>query len=81
MVAGVLLDMFFLPERLWPGAFDLLLNSHNLLHVVGILGAHSMHKAVIADFAWLEERPEELKCGQFNNTTATSSIFRTDDEF
>ncbi len=63
MCVGAILAMFFLPERLTPGTFDFLLNSHNLLHVLSMVGAYFMHRAVVVDFQWLEEQEDEvLKC-------------------
>lgn len=52
---GVLLSVFKVPERFSPGTFDLLLNSHNLMHIMCVVGALPMHRAVMRDFQWLEE--------------------------
>ncbi|NXH81606.1 MPRGB protein, partial [Edolisoma coerulescens] len=40
-----------LPERLAPGAFDLLGHSHQLFHICGILGTHFQLEAVSMDMA------------------------------
>ncbi|KAI1278727.1 Progestin and adipoQ receptor family member 4 [Halotydeus destructor] len=44
------------PERWFPGKFDLWLNSHNLMHVLVVLGALHMHWATCSDLIWLSKQ-------------------------
>jgi hypothetical protein len=43
------------PERWFPGRFDFLLNSHNLMHILVVCGAFHMHAAATADLLWLAQ--------------------------
>ena len=52
---GVLMSVLHFPERLFPGRFDLVLNSHHFLHVFGVMGAYFAQKAVLLDFRWVDQ--------------------------
>lgn len=45
-LVGTALYAFRLPERLWPGTFDLFLNSHQLFHVLTVIGTVVHYRAV-----------------------------------
>ena len=50
---GSFLSATRVPERWFPGRFDFLLNSHNLMHILVVFGAVHMHAAASADLLWL----------------------------
>ena len=52
-VVGCVISATRVPERWFPGRFDLLLNSHNLMHVFVVIGAVHMIAAARADLLWL----------------------------
>ena len=59
-IAGVLIGAARVPERFFPGSFDYVFNSHNIMHVMTVGGSWSMHKAVTMDFEWFGH---DDKCG------------------
>ena len=58
---GLIIGVLRLPERFWPGGFDLMFNSHNLLHMLPVVGAYHMHKAYMLDYQWLLEAQTDFK--------------------
>ena len=52
-IIGALISAARIPERWYPGYFDLALNSHNLLHIFAVIGAIHMHLATCSDLIWL----------------------------
>lgn len=52
-ITGALISAARIPERWYPGKFDLALNSHNILHITVVLGAIHMHLATCYDLVWL----------------------------
>eukprot|EP00095_Tigriopus_kingsejongensis_P005810 maker-scaffold716_size107355-snap-gene-0.23 protein:Tk05810 transcript:maker-scaffold716_size107355-snap-gene-0.23-mRNA-1 annotation:"conserved hypothetical protein" len=60
-VIGGAIGAFNIPERWFPGRFDLCLNSHNIMHVLVVLAAYMMHHAVILDFLWLSSFVEGVE--------------------
>lgn len=44
-ILGAILSAARLPERFWPGRFDLFCNSHNLMHCLVVAGGIHMHLA------------------------------------
>ncbi len=52
LVAHMIGGLFLLtrvPERWWPGRFDLIFSSHNFLHCFAILGAYMQFLGLLAD--------------------------------
>ncbi|KAK0085403.1 hypothetical protein PV325_005275 [Microctonus aethiopoides] len=52
-VIGGSIGALRIPEKWIPGHFDLILNSHNIMHVVVILAVWSMHAATLQDIRWM----------------------------
>ena len=52
-VVGSVISATRVPERWFPGSFDYLFNSHNVMHVFVVLGAWHMVAAARADLLWL----------------------------
>ncbi|XP_059086735.1 progestin and adipoQ receptor family member 4-like [Tigriopus californicus] len=52
-VVGGALGAWNIPERWYPGQFDLCLNSHNIMHVLVVYAAYEMHQAVSYDLLWI----------------------------
>lgn len=52
---GAVISASLVPERWLPGKFDYAFNSHNIMHVLVVLGGVHMHWAVEKDFQWLKE--------------------------
>lgn len=50
---GAILSVTRIPERYWPGLFDFVLNSHNIMHCFVVFGAIHMHLAFDYDLEWL----------------------------
>lgn len=47
------------PERWFPGRLDYGFNSHNLMHVLVVVGAFHMHAGARADLLWLARLENE----------------------
>jgi len=58
-IIGSLLSATRVPERWFPGRLDYGFNSHNLMHVLVVVGAFHMHAAARADLLWLARLEEE----------------------
>jgi hypothetical protein len=54
-VIGGTIGALRIPEKWVPGKVDLLLNSHNIMHVMVVLAVCSMHSATLQDLAWMIE--------------------------
>ncbi|XP_011495662.1 PREDICTED: progestin and adipoQ receptor family member 4 isoform X2 [Ceratosolen solmsi marchali] len=52
-VIGGTIGALRIPEKWIPGKVDLLLNSHNIMHVMVVLAVCSMHSATLQDLAWM----------------------------
>lgn len=52
-VLGAVLSGIHIPERLAPGRFDYAFNSHNILHVLVIIGGINMHYAAYWNLHWM----------------------------
>lgn len=52
LVGGVV-GAIHVPEKWFPGQFDMWLNSHNIMHVLVVLAVYFMHHATIADLTWM----------------------------
>lgn len=54
-VVGSTIGALRIPEKWMPGKLDLILNSHNLMHVLVVLAVCSMHAATLQDLAWMSD--------------------------
>ncbi|XP_076758963.1 progestin and adipoQ receptor family member 4 [Xylocopa sonorina] len=54
-IVGATIGALRIPEKWIPGKLDLVLNSHNLMHVLVILAVCSMHAATVQDLAWMSD--------------------------
>ncbi|XP_058799392.1 progestin and adipoQ receptor family member 4 [Phymastichus coffea] len=54
-VIGGTIGAMRIPEKWFPGRVDLLLNSHNIMHVMVVIAVCSMHAATLQDLAWMIE--------------------------
>ncbi|CAL1282481.1 unnamed protein product [Larinioides sclopetarius] len=52
-LVGAVISASQIPERWLPGKFDFAFNSHNIMHVLVVLGGLHMHWAVQKDFLWV----------------------------
>ncbi|XP_017883312.1 progestin and adipoQ receptor family member 4 [Ceratina calcarata] len=52
-VVGATIGAMRIPEKWIPGKLDLVLNSHNLMHVLVVLAVCSMHAATLEDLSWM----------------------------
>lgn len=67
-LAGMLYAMH-LPERLFPGSFDIVGHSHQLFHVCTILATMTQMQGVLYD---MQERSQELHAGwEFNDVSSS----------
>ena len=57
---GAILSAARIPERYFPGIFDYVLNSHNIMHCFVIFGAIHMHFAFNYDLQWLTNNYNQL---------------------
>lgn len=48
-ILGALISATRIPERFFPGLFDLMLNSHNIMHCLVVLGGLHMHCCFLTD--------------------------------
>ncbi|XP_023234127.1 progestin and adipoQ receptor family member 4-like [Centruroides sculpturatus] len=53
---GAVISAVRIPERWLPGRFDYIFNSHNIMHVIVVIGAVHMHWAVEKDIGWMIKR-------------------------
>ncbi|XP_063705571.1 progestin and adipoQ receptor family member 4 [Culicoides brevitarsis] len=58
LVGGVIGAMH-IPEKWFPGAVDMWLNSHNIMHILVVMAVYSMHQATVLDIEWMVNG----KCG------------------
>ncbi|XP_063986931.1 progestin and adipoQ receptor family member 4 [Diachasmimorpha longicaudata] len=54
-VIGGTIGALRIPEKWLSGQVDLVLNSHNIMHVVVVLAVWSMHSATIQDLHWMTD--------------------------
>lgn len=54
-VIGAAIGALRIPEKWIPGRLDLVLNSHNVMHVMVVLAVCSMHTATLKDLAWMSD--------------------------
>ncbi|XP_033322430.2 progestin and adipoQ receptor family member 4 [Megalopta genalis] len=54
-VVGATIGAMRIPEKWIPGKLDLVLNSHNLMHVLVVLAVCSMHAATMQDLVWMSD--------------------------
>uniref|UniRef100_A0A336M8N6 CSON011273 protein n=1 Tax=Culicoides sonorensis TaxID=179676 RepID=A0A336M8N6_CULSO len=52
LVGGVIGAMH-IPEKWFPGAVDMWLNSHNIMHILVVTAVYSMHQATVLDLEWM----------------------------
>ncbi|XP_070566575.1 progestin and adipoQ receptor family member 4-like [Ptychodera flava] len=52
-ISGGFFNVTRIPERWFPGRFDYLFNSHQILHTLAILGILHLHWGTIEDIMWL----------------------------
>ena len=52
-ISGGIIGATNVPERWFPGTLDLIANSHHFMHVMVLLAAYQMHKAVSMDLVWM----------------------------
>lgn len=52
-ICGGIIGATNIPERWFPGTLDLIANSHHVMHVMVLLAAYQMHKAVSMDLVWM----------------------------
>lgn len=50
---GAAVGAMYIPEKWFPGAVDLYLNSHNIMHVMVVVAVYSMHIATKMDLRWM----------------------------
>ncbi|RWS31458.1 progestin and adipoQ receptor family member 4-like protein [Leptotrombidium deliense] len=55
-IVGAFISASRIPERWFPGNFDFILNSHNIMHVFVVLGGIHMHMATCTDLIWLANK-------------------------
>jgi hypothetical protein len=44
-----------IPEKWFPGSMDMILNSHNIMHVLVVLAVYFMHQSTILDLVWMAQ--------------------------
>lgn len=54
-VIGASIGALRIPEKWIPGRLDIVLNSHNVMHVMVVLAVCSMHTATLKDLAWISD--------------------------
>lgn len=54
-LVGAVISASLIPERWLPGRFDYVFNSHNIMHVLVVLGGLHMHWAMQKDFKWIAD--------------------------
>lgn len=54
-VIGAAIGAMHIPEKWYPGAVDLYLNSHNIMHVLVVAAVYSMHVSTVRDLHWMGE--------------------------
>ena len=59
-LVGAILSATRIPERFWPGLFDYILNSHNIMHCFVVFGAIHMHLAFNNDLEWLSSNDQHF---------------------
>nr|CAI5853654.1 unnamed protein product [Callosobruchus analis] len=52
-ITGGAIGALHIPEKWFPGAVDMYLNSHNIMHVMVVAAVYSMHTATMRDLAWM----------------------------
>ena len=52
---GGALNVARIPERWFPGKFDIIGNSHQIMHVVTVLSTICLHIGSVKDFNWMQE--------------------------
>nr|CAH7742376.1 unnamed protein product [Callosobruchus chinensis] len=57
-ITGGAIGALHIPEKWFPGAVDMYLNSHNIMHVMVVAAVYSMHTATMRDLAWMSR----VKC-------------------
>ena len=45
-----------LPEKWFPGKFDLVGNSHNIMHIVAVASVYHLHQGAVLDLVWLSNQ-------------------------
>ncbi|XP_049776787.1 progestin and adipoQ receptor family member 4 [Schistocerca nitens] len=50
---GGIIGALQIPEKWFPGAVDMCLNSHNIMHILVLTAVYSMHKSSISDLMWM----------------------------
>ena len=56
---GGLLNVSRFPERLCPGLFDVIGNSHQIMHILTTVGVACLHFGAMEDFSWMDD----FSCG------------------
>lgn len=54
-VIGAAIGAMHIPEKWYPGAVDLCLNSHNIMHVLVVCAVYSMHVSTVRDLHWMAD--------------------------
>ncbi|XP_043289690.1 progestin and adipoQ receptor family member 4 [Venturia canescens] len=62
-VIGGSIGALRIPEKWLPGQVDIVLNSHNIMHVVVVIAVWSMHSATVQDLVWMTD---PSACGAHN---------------
>ena len=52
---GGALNVARIPERWFPGKFDIIGNSHQIMHVITVLSTVCLHIGSVKDFNWMQE--------------------------
>ena len=52
---GGTLNVARIPERYFPGKFDIIGNSHQIMHVLTVLSVVCLHVGSVRDFNWMQE--------------------------
>lgn len=56
-ILGAFISAARIPERFYPGVFDLMLNSHNIMHCLVVLGGLHMHSCFLTDIEIIRNGP------------------------
>lgn len=53
VLVGGIMNVARIPERWLPGKFDIVGNSHQIMHVLALFSVICLHAAVLQDFHWM----------------------------
>jgi predicted membrane channel-forming protein YqfA (hemolysin III family) len=53
-LCGAILNLSCVPERYFHGKLDCFFNSHNIMHLLVLLGPLLLHSGIVMDFEWMK---------------------------